>query len=144
MTTLSLWYLFIIVKQGTYSSQCRGWDMRQVQCRGEPFPKPALSILDPDCSIPGLFGALFRGYFSLPKSGHLWDWLLHWLFHYCHTPFCPLKTGITQTRRFHPKTTCLPFLIFPCADVRKGHSRHRQSLGIALQRLQLWDRAVLS
>lgn len=103
----------IIVKQGTYSSQCRGWDMRQVQCRGEPFPKPALSILDPDCSIPGLFGALFRGYFSLPQSGHLWDWLLHWLFHYCHTPFCPLKTGITQTRRFSPQNNLSPISDLP-------------------------------
>lgn len=65
----------------------------------EPFPKPPLSRVDPDWSIPTLFGALFRDDFSLSQSRHLWDWLLLWLFHYCYTHFF-----LPPENRHHPNS----------------------------------------
>lgn len=44
----------------------------------------------------------------------------------------------------HPKSTLLPFLTLPCADVGKREPRPGQLFAITLPELQLWGRARLS
>lgn len=92
MTTLSFWYLPYNCETGHL--QLLVWRTRH---EAGAMLWRAISKASPvearPCSIPSLFGALFRGYFSFPQSRHL----LHWLFHYCHTHFSPLLAN-----RHHP------------------------------------------
>lgn len=110
MPNLKSWQPFpsgiylITVKQGTYSSWCGEQDMRQVQCCGEPFPKPPLSRLDPAASLASLepcsevtslflkAGISSIGYFIIVIRTSL---------HF-------LQTGITQTSRCSPQNNPCP------------------------------------
>lgn len=133
MTTLSFWYLSYNCETGHL--QLLVWRTRH---EAGAMLWRAISKASPlearPCSIPSLFG----GYFSFPQSRHL----LHWLFHY-YTHFS-CKQASPKLAGVHHKRTLVPFLLLPGAGAGKGHSGHGQSLGTALQRLQLWDRAVLS